>query len=125
MPCLAATYAGDPANPLVPRIEDMFTIAPAPASAITGSSKRSPWKTPVRLVAMTRFQAAMSYSPVGSEGPPMPALFTARSSEPKVSVVKRTAPWTESGSVTSTTTGSARAPAVSSSPAASWAPSSS
>ena len=38
---------------------------------------RMPYSTPLRLIAMTRSQSAMSTSPAGADAPPMPALFTA------------------------------------------------
>lgn len=85
---------------------------------MAGSSWRIEWKTPLRLVATTRFQSSTGYSPVGLLVPAMPALLTARWRAPKVSTANRTPASTEAGSVTSIATAAALAPVLSSSAAA-------
>ena len=92
IPCLAATYAGDPRYPTWERMEPMLTMAPPPRlfrSRRVGSAFRR--KTPDRLIEMTLSQPSIGYSPVGAIGPPMPALLTATCRAPK----RRTASWSE------------------------------
>src|SRR5690606_34674954 len=79
----------------------MLTMAPPPLASIAGSSYFIEYITPCRLTSMTRCQSASGYSAVGWEGPPIPALFTARCRPPKRSTVAWTMRSTAAASATS------------------------
>jgi hypothetical protein len=54
----------------------MLTTEPPPLARIEGICAFMLRKTALRLIEMTLSHAASSYSAVGADAPPMPALFT-------------------------------------------------
>src|SRR5215813_10533567 len=59
---LAALYGASPAAGRVPLIDAVLTIRPSPLASRWGTQARNPWKTPVRLIATSRFHSARDHS---------------------------------------------------------------
>src|SRR5258706_3832638 len=67
IPHLLATYDARPNWAVIPAAADMLTIAPPPALRIDGTTARIPRYAPVRLMSITRRQAAGSVSAIGAK----------------------------------------------------------
>ena len=94
-------------------IEPLLMIRPPRGSwaFITRNASRMPRKAPVRLVSTTRRQSSTVRSSSGTGRRPIPALLKRRSTRPNAPTAASNRARTESGSVTSVGTASARGPA--------------
>ena len=59
---LDAEYGASPAAGRVPLIDAVLTIRPSPLASRCGMQARKPWKTPVRLIATSRFHSSSGHS---------------------------------------------------------------
>src|SRR6478609_914189 len=88
----------------------MLTIEPPPFASIAASSARMQKNVPSRWTAITWCHDSIGYSPTSACAPAMPALLTAMSRRPKVSVAVPTIVRHDATSLTSTATASAASP---------------
>jgi hypothetical protein len=81
IPALADAYGASPADGRVPEIDAVLTIAPPPASAISGAAARIPLNTPVRCTPTMSPHASGVYMCKGPKNE-VPALLNITSSPP-------------------------------------------
>jgi hypothetical protein len=68
----------------------VLTTAPAPCAIITGSTCRSPRKTPFTFTAITASNIASSWSTRGRTWPSMPALLKKQWMQPQAAIAAAT-----------------------------------